>query len=220
MWAVICAQPRLAHRRRLSRTLTSTAKGAWNARWSSAWPPAGWVNAHEKLGDCWPDRGGQDISRMCAGELRLPSRPHRGLLARPRMLDELAIAPADWRFPRLLATWAGTDVLLIDDFLLRPLSPDQAAEHLRGRRGPLGVTVHRAQPASCPSPCGTTPIGEPTLADAVLDRLLENLQRVELQSGLHAQDQLRAARRQGAPGAPVVSCHVRSIDQREVSSGA
>jgi hypothetical protein len=30
------------------------------------------------------------------------------------MLDELAIARADGRFPRLLATWARTDVLVID----------------------------------------------------------------------------------------------------------
>ena len=63
-------------------------------------------------------------------------------------------------------------------------------------------------------------IGEPTLADAVLDRLLENLQRVELQGDSMRKTSSGRARRQGAPGAPVVSCHVRSIDQREVSSGA
>ena len=95
------------------------------------------------------------------------------------MLDELAIARSDGRLPRLLATWACTDVLLIDDFLLRPLSPDQAADILEVVEDRSGLRS-TCSPASCPSPCGTTPSGA-TLADAVLDRLLENLQRVELQ---------------------------------------
>ncbi len=116
------------------------------------------------------------------------------------MLDELAIARSDGRLPRLLATWARTDVLLIDDFLLRPLSPDQAADILEvvEDRSGLRSTVLTSQ---LPVAMWHDAIGEPTLADAVLDRLLENLQRVELQG-----DSMRktssgrpAPRRPGSP---------------------
>lgn len=88
------------------------------------------------------------------------------------MLDDLAIARADGRFARLLATWARTDVLLIDDFLLRPLSADQAAnilEVVEDRSG-LRSTVLTSQ---LPVAMWHDAVGEPTLADAVLDRLLE-----------------------------------------------
>jgi energy-coupling factor transporter ATP-binding protein EcfA2 len=51
-------------------------------------------------------------------------------LRAPRMLDDLTIARADGRLTRLLASWARVDVLLIDDLVLRPLIPDQAADLL------------------------------------------------------------------------------------------
>ena len=58
-------------------------------------------------------------------------RGHTALYLRaPRMLDELAIARADGRLARLLAAWARIGVLVIDDLLLRPLTPDQAADLL------------------------------------------------------------------------------------------
>ena len=46
------------------------------------------------------------------------------------MFDELAIARADGRLSRLMASWARIDVLVIDDFLIRPLNSDQAADLL------------------------------------------------------------------------------------------
>jgi hypothetical protein len=46
------------------------------------------------------------------------------------MLDELAIARGDGRLARLLATWARISVLVIDDLLIRLLTPDQGADLL------------------------------------------------------------------------------------------
>lgn len=58
-------------------------------------------------------------------------RGHSALYLRgPRLHDEITLARADGRLPRLMAAWARTDVLVIDDFLLRPLRPDQAADLL------------------------------------------------------------------------------------------
>jgi DNA replication protein DnaC len=141
---------------------------------------SGWVKAHHNLAIVGPTGAGKTFLG-CALANSAVRHGHTALYLRaPRMLDELAIARSDGRFPRLLATWARTDVLLIDDFLLRPLSPDQAADILEvvEDRSGLRSTVLTSQ---LPVALWHDAIGEPTLADAVLDRLLENLQRVELQ---------------------------------------
>ena len=141
---------------------------------------SGWVKAHHNLAIVGPTGAGKTFL-ACALANSAVRHGHTALYLRaPRMLDELAIARADGRFPRLLATWARTDVLVIDDFLLRPLTPDQAADTLEvvEDRSGLRSTVLTSQ---LPVAMWHDAVGEPTLADAVLDRLLENLQRVELQ---------------------------------------
>src|SRR5207302_3366250 len=58
-------------------------------------------------------------------------RGHSALYLRgPRLHDEIALARAEGRLTRLMLAWARIDVLLLDDFLLRPLPPDQAADVL------------------------------------------------------------------------------------------
>ncbi len=83
------------------------------------------------------------------------------------MLDELALARVDGRFQRLTAAWARIDVLVIDDFLLRPLSPDQAADTLEviEDRAGLRSTIITSQ---LPITMWHEAMGEPTVADAVL----------------------------------------------------
>ncbi|HZT66496.1 MAG TPA: ATP-binding protein, partial [Acidimicrobiales bacterium] len=97
----------------------------------------------------------------------------------PRLHDEIALARADGRLPRLLAAWARVDVLLIDDFLLRPLAPDQAADVLEVIEDRVGLrsTIVTSQ---LPVAMWHEALGEPTVADGILDRLLENVHRVEL----------------------------------------
>jgi DNA replication protein DnaC len=93
--------------------------------------------------------------------------------------DEISLARADGRLPRLMATWARTDVLVIDDFLLRPLAPDQAADLLEVIEDRVGLrsTIVTSQ---LPVAMWHEALGEPTVADGILDRLLENVHRVEL----------------------------------------
>ncbi len=108
-------------------------------------------------------------------------RGHSALYLRgPRMLDELAIARADGRFARLVATWARVELLVIDDWLLRPLTPDQAADTLEviEDRAGLRSTIVTSQ---LPVSLWHAAMGEPTIADAVLDRMLANLHRIELE---------------------------------------
>lgn len=97
----------------------------------------------------------------------------------PRLHDEIALARADGRLPRLMAGWARIDVLAIDDFLLRPLLPDQAADLLEviEDRVELRSTIVTSQ---LPVAMWHEALGEPTIADGILDRLLENVHRIEL----------------------------------------
>jgi DNA replication protein DnaC len=108
-------------------------------------------------------------------------RGHTALYLRAsRMLDELAVARLDGRFGRLTASWARAEVLVIDDFLLRPLSADQAADTLEviEDRAGLRSTIITSQ---LPIALWHEALGEATIADAVLDRILSNLHRIELE---------------------------------------
>lgn len=105
---------------------------------------------------------------------------HSALYLRaPRMLDELAVARGDGRLARLLASWARVGVLVIDDLLLRPMTADQAADLLEviEDRAGLRATIVTSQ---LPVPLWHQAIGDPTVADAALDRLLGNADRIEL----------------------------------------
>jgi DNA replication protein DnaC len=107
-------------------------------------------------------------------------RGHSALYLRgPRLHDEIALARAEGRLPRLLASWARTDVVLIDDFLLRPLHPDQAADVLEVIEDRVGLrsTIVTSQ---LPVNMWHEALGEPTVADGILDRLLENVHRIDL----------------------------------------
>jgi DNA replication protein DnaC len=91
-----------------------------------------------------------------------------------RMLDVLAIARVDGRFARLTAAWAGIDVLVIDDFALRPLSAHLAADTLEV------IEDRGCTPLSSPANCRSPTDGEWAGADALVDQIGQNQHRLEL----------------------------------------
>lgn len=140
---------------------------------------AGWVTSHHNIAVVGPTGVGKTFL-ACALANAAIRRGHTALYLRaPRMLEGLAIARADGRLARLMAQWARIDVVVIDDFLLRPLSPDQAADTLEviEDRAGLRSTIITSQ---LPIPLWHEAMGEPTIADAVLDRILHKLHRIEL----------------------------------------
>ncbi len=153
---------------------------------SSSWAPPGW--ARPTSAAPWPTPA-----------IR---RGHSALYLRgPRLHDEIALARADGRLPRLMAAWARTDVLVIDDFLLRPLAPDQAADLLEVIEDRVGLrsTIVTSQ---LPVAMWHEALGEPTVADGILDRLLENVHRIELHGESlrrHPPARTAASRRHKAP---------------------
>jgi DNA replication protein DnaC len=97
-----------------------------------------------------------------------------------RLLQTLELARADGSYPQLLRTLARVQLLIFDDWLRDPLSRSQATELLEilddryGRNATMVVT-------QVPVPDWHSRIPDPTIADAVLDRLIHNAYRLELQ---------------------------------------
>ena len=90
-----------------------------------------------------------------------------------QLLRELTIAKGDGRYTKLLARLARTEVLVIDDLgLVKPNAENrrdllEVLEERHGRRS----TVAASQ---LPIDQWHNTIGDPTLADAILDRLIHN----------------------------------------------
>lgn len=97
----------------------------------------------------------------------------------PRLMQELPIAKADGRYPKLLRDYAKADLILLDDFGLMQLNDDTRRDLLeilddRHNRKSTLVT------SQLPVDKWHDYIGEPTLADAILDRLVHNAYRINL----------------------------------------
>jgi len=97
----------------------------------------------------------------------------------PKLLRELAGAQADGSLVRLLKKLARTDLIVIDDWGLERLKDPQAhliLEILEDRqdRGSLMITSQFAVSS------WHELIGNPTVADAILDRLVHHAHRIEL----------------------------------------
>ena len=98
----------------------------------------------------------------------------------PRLFDELTLARADGSYPRLLARFARIDVLVLDDWGLVPVQDMERRdllEIMEDRHG-LRSTIWTSQ---IPVAQWHDHVGDPTIADAICDRLLHNAHRIVLQ---------------------------------------
>lgn len=156
-----------------------------------------WVSAHQQVLITGPTGLGKTYL-ACALAGAAIRAGHSALYARvPRMLTELATARLDGRLPRLLAAWARIEVLVLDDFGLQPLTDAQAADLLEvvEDRAGLRSTVVTSQ---LPVSLWHEGLGEPTVADAICDRLLAGAHRIELRGASLRRTETRAERAEPA----------------------
>jgi DNA replication protein DnaC len=113
----------------------------------------------------------------------------------PRLFSSLALARADGRYARVLRQIARTDLLILDDWGPETLTAEQ-------RRDLLEIIDDRHEMRSViitsqvPVERWYEIIGDPTMADAILDRLVHNAYRIELKG-----DSLRKKRNPAAADA-------------------
>jgi len=166
---------------------------------------AQWVRAHQNVLIIGPTGVGKTYLACALAHATL-RRAHTALYLRaPRMLSELAIARADGRLPKVLAAWARVDVLVIDDLALQPLTPAQGSDLLDvvEDRAQLRSTIVTSQ---LPVSRWHDSLGDATVADAILDRLVHNAHRLELRGDSLRRPQTAAARTSD-PAATVASGH-------------
>jgi DNA replication protein DnaC len=111
----------------------------------------------------------------------------------PRLFAELATARGEGRLPRMLAMLERTRLLIVDDWGPEPLTAEQRRDLLeivddRYEKGSLLIT------SQLPVARWHELMGDPTIGDAILDRVVHRAHRIELKGP--------SLRKRGAVGAP------------------
>jgi DNA replication protein DnaC len=97
----------------------------------------------------------------------------------PRMLQDIYVAHADGSYPKVMNKLAKPDLLILDDLGLSALSDSERRDLLeviedrQGRRSTIVTSQLKVKHWH-------EVIGEPTIADAILDRLISNSHRIDL----------------------------------------
>ncbi len=108
-----------------------------------------------------------------------------------RLFDELQVAHGDGSFARRLAQLAKLDLLVIDDFAISPIGAaerNDLLEVLDDRVGTRSTLITSQLPVKA----WHTYLDDPTLADAILDRVVHSSHKIELK-GRSLRDQAKPA---------------------------
>lgn len=138
-----------------------------------------WIAKHENCAIIGPTGVGKSWLACALGHQAC--RDNRSVLYTrlPRLIDELALAKGDGRIAARMKSLARVDLLILDDWGLEPL--DGNARHhlleiLEDRYGSRSTLVTSQLPVARWHEL----IGDPTYADAILDRLVHNAHRIEM----------------------------------------
>jgi DNA replication protein DnaC len=138
-----------------------------------------WLKAHENL-IITGQTGTGKTWLGCAFGRQAARQDHSVLYLRmPRLFEDLALARLDGRFPRLVDKLARVELLILDDWGTHSLNDQQRLDLLeifeeRYRRKSTLIT------AQLPVTSWFEMIGEATIADAILDRIVHNAHRITL----------------------------------------
>jgi DNA replication protein DnaC len=138
-----------------------------------------WVGRHLNMLILGPTGAGKSYLAAALGRAACEADYKVRYQRTSRLLQALELAHADGSVAQLLGKLARTHLLIFDDWLRDPLSRSQTRDLLEilddryGRSATMVVT-------QVPAADWHARIPDPTLADAILDRLIHNAYRLEL----------------------------------------
>lgn len=138
-----------------------------------------WIRAHQNLLICGPTGVGKSYLACALGNQACRQGLSVLYLRAPRLIEELRISHADGSYSKRLSRFAKTDLIVIDDWALSPLTPEARNDLLEipDDRMNARSTLITSQ---LPVKHWHEYIGEPTLADAILDRIVHNAHQLTL----------------------------------------
>lgn len=138
-----------------------------------------WIKDGRNLLICGPTGSGKTFL-SCAFGNKACRMGYKALYVRtPRLLYDVSLSKGDGSYASLMRKLEKTDLLILDDWGISPIGPEEA-------RDILEVLEDRSQTRSTlvasQLPVGSwhDVISDKTLADAILDRLVHNAYRIEL----------------------------------------
>ena len=138
-----------------------------------------WIRSHQNLLVTGPTGTGKTYIACALGNAACRQGLSTRYYRMPRLLSELGIARGDGSYPRLLNRLAKINLLILDDWGLAPLGPQEARDVLEfiDDRAGIRSTLIASQ---FPVDDWHRTITDPTVADAILDRLLHRSHRVAM----------------------------------------
>jgi DNA replication protein DnaC len=138
-----------------------------------------WITHHLNLIISGPTGAGKTYLSCALGHAACRDDFFVRYFRTPRFLQDLRLAHADGSYPKLLAALTRLDVIIFDDWMRDTLSLAQSQDLLDilddryGRTSTIVVT-------QIPVDAWHERIPDPTIADAILDRLVNNSYRLQL----------------------------------------
>jgi len=138
-----------------------------------------WIAAHRNVLISGPTGIGKSFIACALGNAAARAGYTVLYMRAPRLFETLQQSRGDGSHLKALARLSHVQLLIIDDFLLTTLADWEQRDLLEviEDRYQLGATIIASQ---CPIGDWHPNIGDPTLADAICDRLLHNAFRIEL----------------------------------------
>jgi DNA replication protein DnaC len=138
-----------------------------------------WIDTYDNVILCGPTGVGKSWLACALGHKAC--RDNRSVLYHrlPKLFGDLALARGDGRYARIMRNLNRVQLLILDDWGLEPLDAGarrdlyEILEERYGRR----ATILTSQ---IPVDKWHDVIGDPTYADAILDRLIHNAHRIDL----------------------------------------
>ena len=157
-----------------------TPRGLDRAVVRSLTQQSAWVEAHQNLFLLGPTGIGKTWLARAIAQKACRDGHTALFLKAAEMFRDLATARADGSHSKLLHGMSRVDVLVVDDFCMAPLTEAERRDFLeiRDARYQAHSTLLTSQ---LPVASWHAQIGDPTVADSILDRLVHNAHRIELQ---------------------------------------